>query len=264
MELLFPFLSLLATLTMSLVITRVASVALMATGLSRESARFQARSAFTGVGYTTSEAESIVNHPVRRRIAMILMLMGNVGLAAVAGTVMVSVGQLSSASGEGGVKAVLWAVGILATGGAVLVWLANSAWVERRLNRVISRALRKYTSLNVQDYVALLHLGQGYGISELRVEPGDWLSNRDLAGLALNKEGVLVLGVQRRGGPYLGAPGGATKIKPYDTLLLYADLDRIKELDTRRAGRAGDAEHDEAVRQQTRVEAHEEAVERGA
>ena len=94
------------------------------------------------------------------------------------------------------------------------------------------------------------------------MEPGDWLANKTLIELALPHEGVLVLGVQRRGGPYLGAPQGTTRIKPYDTLLLYADLDRIKELDTRRAGRAGDAEHRQAVQEQVRVEAHEEAVER--
>ncbi|TWT47604.1 hypothetical protein [Botrimarina hoheduenensis] len=71
-------LSLLVALTLSLLITRVAAMALMFTGLSREAAKFQARSAFTGVGYTTQESERTVNHPVRRRIIMALMLMGNI------------------------------------------------------------------------------------------------------------------------------------------------------------------------------------------
>ena len=53
----------LAAILVSLLVTRVAAIALSVTGLSRESARFQARSAFTGVGFTTSEAESVVNHP---------------------------------------------------------------------------------------------------------------------------------------------------------------------------------------------------------
>ena len=258
------FLSLLATLAISLIINRVAAVAFMATGLSREAARFQARSAFTGVGYTTSEAESIVNHPVRRRIAMVLMLLGNVGVATVAGTVFLSVSQLSDAAEQANGWQIARAVSLLAAGGLGLIWLSNSEWVERRLNRLISKALRKYTSLNVQDYVALLHLAQGYGISELRVEPEDWLANKTLIQLALPQEGVLVLGVQRKGGPYVGAPHGTTLIRPYDTLLLYADLGRIEELDKRRAGRAGDAEHAQAVADQDRVEAKEEIAERTA
>lgn len=43
----------LAALLLSLLITRIATNALSVTGLSRETARFQARSAFTGVGFTT-------------------------------------------------------------------------------------------------------------------------------------------------------------------------------------------------------------------
>ncbi len=60
--------ALLTVLFLSLLITRLATTALTLTGLSCEMARFQARSAFTGTGFTTSESEAIVNHPVRRRI----------------------------------------------------------------------------------------------------------------------------------------------------------------------------------------------------
>lgn len=57
-----PIISLLIVVTLSILVTRVASKALMHTGLSRESARFQARSAFTGAGFTTSDrrASSII------------------------------------------------------------------------------------------------------------------------------------------------------------------------------------------------------------
>lgn len=50
-------LTLLVVILESMVITRIATIALMATGLTRESARFQARSALTGVDFTTSESE---------------------------------------------------------------------------------------------------------------------------------------------------------------------------------------------------------------
>lgn len=51
--------TLLVVLNSSILITRVATVALTHTGLSRESAKFQACSAFTGVGFTTSESEKV-------------------------------------------------------------------------------------------------------------------------------------------------------------------------------------------------------------
>ena len=65
---------------LSLLVTHVATVALTLTGLSRQLAQIQARSAFSGVGFTTTEAEQVVNHPVRRRIIMLLMLLGNWGV----------------------------------------------------------------------------------------------------------------------------------------------------------------------------------------
>jgi len=66
--------SLLIVVALSLLITRVATVALTLTGMSREAARFQARSAFSGVGFTTRESEQVMQHPVRRRIILLLIL----------------------------------------------------------------------------------------------------------------------------------------------------------------------------------------------
>ncbi len=68
--------SFLLVIAVSLVITRVATVVLVASGMSRQHARFQSRSAFTGTGFTTSEAESVLNHPLRRKVVMLLMLLG--------------------------------------------------------------------------------------------------------------------------------------------------------------------------------------------
>lgn len=237
--------SLLIVLTISLLVNRVATMALMLTGMSRESARFQARSAFTGVGYTTTEAEDIVGHPVRRRIVMILMLLGNLGIGAVVATLMVSF--MSTTQREVSAWDRLMNLSLLALG-LLLLWIAaNSQWVEKRLNRVISWALRKWAKLEVRDYVAVLQLQGGFAVSELRVAQGDWLCDKTLIELRLPSEGVLVLGVQRPGEPYVGAPQGETRIAEGDNLILYGRVERIGELDQRRRGRKGDAAHQEAV-----------------
>ena len=72
--------SLLVVVCLALVITRVAMVALRATGLSHDVARFQARSALSGGGFTTNEAEAVVNHPVRRQTVLSLMLLSSAGV----------------------------------------------------------------------------------------------------------------------------------------------------------------------------------------
>ncbi|HKK31544.1 MAG TPA: potassium transporter TrkA, partial [Alphaproteobacteria bacterium] len=58
--------SLIFVLFLSLIVVRVGAEALTLTGLSRQEAKFQARSAWTGTGFTTTESEDVVSHPVRR------------------------------------------------------------------------------------------------------------------------------------------------------------------------------------------------------
>jgi len=106
-------LSIFIILSLSVFLIRVASVALRVTGLVDSSARFQALSAFTGTGFTTREAESVVNYPVRRNIVSMLMIIGNMGVVTVLATVVVSVVRT-----DGDVTAVIvqlaWLLGSLA------------------------------------------------------------------------------------------------------------------------------------------------------
>jgi len=63
--------SLLTIVVLAIVCVRIGRIALELTGLSSDIASFQTQSAFSGVGFTTSESETIVSHPVRRRIVRI-------------------------------------------------------------------------------------------------------------------------------------------------------------------------------------------------
>ncbi len=225
---------LLVVILVSLLITRVATVALTLTGLSRESARFQARSALSGVGFTTSEAEAVVNHPVRRRVVMALMLLGGAGTVTVIGALFLSFANADASQRSTRVAMLL--------GGLVALWLvARSPWVDRRLSRLITRALGRWTDLDARDYAALLHLSGSYSVMEMAVNAGDWVAGRRLEELSLRDEGVVVLGISRADGVYLGAPRFGTEIKDGDTLILYGRSPRLCELDRRPAGAVGDS-----------------------
>ena len=82
--------SLLIIFAISFFFVRLAAVALRLTGLPEQNARFQAMSALTGTGYTTTEAEMIVNYPIRRKIIAWLMIFGNLGIVSVLSTLMIS------------------------------------------------------------------------------------------------------------------------------------------------------------------------------
>lgn len=246
----FAVLTLLTVVTISIIITRIATVALIQTGLARESARFQARSALSGVGFTTNEAERVVGHPVRRRIILALMLIGNVGFVGAVSSLLLTF--LGDSEHSLALKA-----GALVSGLVALWLLSTSHWVDRRLSYITDWALSRWTDLDARDYASLMHLVGDYRLAELEVEDDDWLAERTLADLALRDEGVVVLGIKRRDGSYLGAPDGDSFVGPADILIVYGRAQGLAEIDDRRRGYRGDVEHATAVAKQAEVEAQE-------
>lgn len=238
--------SFLIVLSVSILVVRVASIALSLTGLSRESARFQARSAFTGTGFTTDESESVVNHPVRRRIIMGLMIARNAGIVTAASSLIISFVQADD------VKQGLWTLVYLLIGVSALWGVTMSRWVERGMHVVIGWALKRFTTIEARDYAGLLHLSGNYSVTELQVNDGDWLADRTLADLRLADEGVLVLGIHRAKGEYLGTPTRDTKVLAGDTLILYGRSNILEDLDARGADFEGIRKHMHAKHEQER------------
>jgi DNA-binding transcriptional ArsR family regulator len=228
--------SLLFVIAVSLLITRAAVVVLVATGMPRQQARFQARSAFTGSGFTTNESEAVLNHPVRRKVAMTLMLLGNAGIVASASTLII--GFRKSGVGHGWMKVIELVAGLV-----VLLYLTRSAVVDRALTGLAKRLVRRYTDVATNDADSLLDLGGDSVVSELMVRDGDWLAGRTLAELGLYDEGVLVLGRHRPGGDYFGSPSGSTRLDAGDSVILSGRAGALRELDERPAGAAGDRRH---------------------
>lgn len=224
--------SLIIVLAISLLVIRVATVALALTGLSEELARFQAQSAFFGGGFTTAESESVVGHPVRRRIISVVMILGHVVFAtAVSALILLFVRT------EGRQDAFVRLIYI--TAGVLILWIIfTSEWIGRRLSRLISLALRRWTKLDVRDYASLLRLSGRYTVTETLIQPRDWVADKNLGELDLPGEGVLILGIQRADGTYMGAPTGKTRIYEKDTMILYGRQEALVELDRRRAGQA--------------------------
>lgn len=232
--------SLLFVIAISMFITRLAAMALILTGMSQESAIFQARSALAGVGFTTKEAESVVSHPVRRRIIMLLMLTGSISIPTVIAALGVSL--YTTLQSEAWWRPLL----LLLVGLVILTFLGRSKWVEKHLNIFLAWTLKRWTNLDLQDYVSLLQLQNGFAVTEMLVEPNDWLDGKTLLKAALSHEGVLVLGIQRSDGTYIGAPRAAEVIQTGDMLILYGPITRLKELDQRDIV-SGDSEHRQAT-----------------
>lgn len=149
-------------------IVRVASVAMRLTGMSEGQARFQALSALSGTGFTTSESEMIVNYPIRRKIIAILMVVGNLGIVSLFSTFMISFlrtdAQLSLILSQ-----IAWMV--IGVGGLFL-FLTNKRF-DTFLCGVISRYLQKFTRLGKRRFDRLLQLADGVSIVEHHLAFGE-------------------------------------------------------------------------------------------
>lgn len=245
--------ALFVALIISLLITRIATIALTLTGLSREIARFQARSAITGVGFTTSESERVMAHPIRRRILMLLMLIGNIGIVTVVTTSVITFVNAGDTDNW-----VFRIVGII-SGLVLLLALAHSKWVDKHLSRFINFGLKKWTDLEVRDYAGLLRLGGEYQVSELQVQSDDWLAGKSLEQLNLSDEGILVLGIQKAGGDYNGAPHSLTVVKEGDVILLYGKQSALEDIDNRLGGLRGALAHQSAIIEQKKLLSEQKA-----
>lgn len=222
------------------------------TGMSYDVARFQARSAFTGTGFTTTESEMIINHPVRRKIIGSLMVTGNIGFISFVSSLVISF--LGASPEESSSKWYLvLRISIMLGGVFILFLVARSHWVDRLIQFFIERALKRWTHLNVQDYESLLNLSGEYSVFQYQIHENSWLADRTLETLQIINEGVLVLGVKRFDGYYVGAPQRDTMLYKEDEVVFYGKERVIRDLTKRKKGSDGDAEHAEAVRLQRMV-----------
>lgn len=248
--------ALLVIILVSILAIRAGAVALTMTGVSLDMATFQSLSAFTGTGFTTTEAESIVGHPARRRIIQALMLLGNAGLFSALAALILSFSQANE-----GANLFLRLLATIA-GLTVLLLLSASSYLNRQLNRVLQKLFARVPLLKLQDYEALLRMNKGYAINHLNVEAGSWLSDRTLRDVDLISEGLLVLSLERPNGFIVGTPGPNTLVRAGDQLLVYGQEEDVEHLGHRNSGDEGEQEHRDAVERQRLRRAHESADDR--
>lgn len=238
-------------------VNRVATAMLVFTGMSRDMARFQARSASSLCGYTTSESESMVNHPVRRRILGTLILMGSVGFVSTTAAVLSGASTVSD-----GESSPLFRIGVLLAILIALWFLVRSKFLDDLLFRWISSALKRFTHLEVHDYVNLLQLGKDYSVTEIRLAEGDWLTGTRLDELRLGDIGIHVLAIHRADGEFLGVLSGETYLLPGDRIILYGRRSVIEALETQKENPEAGANH-MALIQERRIRWRHEAEARG-
>ena len=200
----------------------VGQVAFELTGLPRHKAFFQALSCFTTTGFTTLEAEDIVNHPARRRIAVVLMILGNVGIVAFMATVVETL--MADGLDQLGLDALVSGLTLILIL-LVIRFVPPFRWIERRLRLWAMKAFHFEPDPTEQ----VLNYADGYGVVRALVRDGSPVADKRLRDTHLAARRLIVLAIERDGKNY-PIPGPEARIRTGDRLICYggvADADQV-------------------------------------
>lgn len=191
------------------------------TGLSEEKARFQVISILTGTGFTTKESELITNHPTRRRLAQVIMILGYIGTATLISFV---VNIITS-----NLEITDFIVIVLLF--FVFIYIIKNPRIIFRFDHFIETIVirNKLVEVSKSSVYKLLNKNKGYGIYNILVENSSFLVNKTLSDSGLKQNNILVLNVDK-GDRLINFPDANYLIKQGDNLLIYGNTENIINL----------------------------------
>jgi hypothetical protein len=204
----------------SYLIVRAGAVALMITGMEEKKARFQSLSAFSGTGFTTREAESVVNHPQRRRIVSTLIILGNAGIVTV---IVTSTSSLVTSKAHH-----LPFIPLILVAGIALIYIIgkNKGFIKG-WEELVKKRLDRRETFDETDAEDLLHLGEGYGLVRISIRPDSRWQGRPFSEFSAGIQSALLLGIERKG-KWIPIPGPHETIAENDRLVVYGRLKTVE------------------------------------
>ena len=204
-----------------LLILWIGSIALESTGLERAKSRFQALSALTGTGFTTTQAEAIVEHPKRRQIVTYLIFLGNTGIVA-----FIILVVLYARSGIAAPSILLITITVV-----VLLVIALSFWLGLidKLTNSFLKMMRKSHEESDLKVERVLHQTGDYALVQITVGKGSKIIGSNLKDTDFERNEIAVLAIERVD-KSIAQPGFTEQLKAGDLLLCYAKSTSINAI----------------------------------
>ncbi|MFH1429194.1 MAG: TrkA C-terminal domain-containing protein [Candidatus Margulisiibacteriota bacterium] len=209
----------LAILIASFIISEVATVLLTFTGLDRETAKFQSLSALTGTGFTTKEAEQMLQNKQRRQIITVLMILGKAGVVLlIAGVIRQYESHFFSLKILGYVVFFYITFKIMTTPKVVF-----------RIGKWIEAYMEKRGKMKKRRLEELLHMEAGYGVAELNITGGNGYTGKKISDTSLREQDILILSIEHDG-EVTSLPRANHEIRDGDILTCYGKMESIRQL----------------------------------
>ncbi|WP_070120573.1 TrkA C-terminal domain-containing protein [Bacillus marinisedimentorum] len=198
-------------------VIRISTVLMELTGLSHEVARFQTISMLTGTGFTTSESELVISHPVRRRIGSFLILFGAFSLAVIISTI----SQILSNSFR--TTELMWVI----IGMLFFFFFIRIKGIQYYIQEKFKAEIRETFELPEMTAKEVLYLSDNDLIINIPIHPGSRYLGENADDVIEEKEDVNLLYLIR-GDMKIREKLYETEIQEGDTLYLYGDKEAIK------------------------------------
>jgi hypothetical protein len=198
------------------------AILLEMTGMEKSRARFQALSAFSTTGFTTREAELVVNHLRRRKIVTYLMILGNAGIVSVIATFVLSLGQ----SGVGRLSLNL---AVIAVSIFILYRVVSHRGFAQKLTVKLNEFVRKRFHFGEVCFEEIFSQTDGYGAGRLLVAEDDALVGKRLRDSGLWDREMLVLSIERDE-EIIPLPNADSVIQGRDRLIVYGKFEEMHGL----------------------------------
>jgi hypothetical protein len=224
------------TIAISFIVVRVGAVAFQLTGLEWSVAKFQSLSCFSGTGFTTREAELIVTSPRRRRIATVLMVLGNAGLVTIIATLANSMrpdAMLSTITlpvihrAMPGYLVPVVNIVVMVLAILVIYRIFVKSPVTHRFTRWVKSHLVKRDIVKPVSFEELFVMSGGVGVTQVEISARSVLAGQRIRETDLSRHNVIVLAVGREG-EMLAPPPADTVLAGGDHLVCFGKLDTIK------------------------------------
>lgn len=225
------------TIVISFTVVRIGAIAFQMTGLEWSLAKFQALSCFSGTGFTTKEAELITGHPRRRRIATILMVLGNAGLVTLIATLANSIrAETYLPKFQIPLLHVMlpsWLMPYINLAVmALAIYLTYRLFSHSRLGAWITSMLRKRLlrreAVSPVSFDELMIATGGYGVSQIEIPAASPVAGRTLRDANLRALGINVLAVEH-GGQTTPNPDPDAVVHQGDRLVCFGKLLDIRK-----------------------------------
>jgi hypothetical protein len=222
--------------SVSFVVVRIGAIAFQLTGLDWELAKFQALSCFSGTGFTTKESELIVSNPQRRKIASVLIVLGNAGIVTLIATF-----ANSLRPGTSGTKISLpflkdffpaeilpWVnLAVITLFILILYKLFTYSFFARKITSVLRKIVLKRQMVKAVTFEELLIATGGYGVSRITVNANSSILNKSLNDARLRSHDITVLAIVRDNHTIPNPPADMT-FMINDELICFGRLENIQ------------------------------------